>query len=603
MTTKGIRRFAFRDWGMGKKLTVLYTLMILLPVIVVTLLGFQRYYDNLKGKMGDLSLQLLDQVGRNIDNYLQEIDRISLTFYLNEDDLKVIADGGKETSPTLDYEKKISINRTMNSIMRASLKDIMGAYLFQDGKVFAQYGSGFYVDYSNSTKEAWFADALKGDGKGILIPTHRIDVPGEHEKYALSFARSLINITNHKSFGVLMMDIGMDTIADIMNPIGNNNGEVLFIVDGNGHIIYHPDQKLWTHKFDIPLPKSRDTFFIDIDGKQTMVNYVTASRYGWKIVGTMPVKELTKDLSLLRSLLWTLAGGTLLVSIAIAALLTSHMIKPLKKIRILMRRVEEGDYKVRYRSPSNDEIGQVGQSFNVMVQRINELVTNVLTINILKKEADFKALQSQINPHFLYNTLESINMKAEFNGDYEVADMISLLGKLFRMSVNQSSELIPFSQELEFIQVYVNLQKLRYPNMTVEIDIPEEILQSWTLPWIIQPLVENAIIHGLAPNKGAGMIRIIGSRDEDRTFITVIDDGVGIEADRLKQIRSQLIVEMSVLTSHIGLKNVHDRIQLQFGRDCGLSIDSERGEGTRVIVSVSNREWREIRDANAYDRG
>ncbi|MFD0693164.1 sensor histidine kinase [Paenibacillus sp. GCM10027628] len=576
---------AFRDWSMVKKLNALYTLMILLPVVVVTLLGFQRYNENLKKKVGDFDLQLLAQIGRNVDNYLKELDRISLSIYL-EDDLPEISSRKNDLGSVSEFQEKVSIDKAMKILMRASLKDIMGAYLFKDGRIFSQYGSGPNVDYSSFTRDPWFEHVLAADGKGLLMPTHSIRNGSESGPFVFSYARSLIDVSNHQSFGVLLIDVSIEGLADILQQVEHGQKGQLFITDSEGQIIYHPIKDRITKSFPLSLPNQQDSFITKVNGQTMMVNYVTSSFSGWKIVGLVPIRELTEDSTILLNLLWTLAGVTLLISISISAVLTSNMMKPLKKIRALMRRVEEGDYKVQYRSPANDEIGQVGHSFNIMVQKINELVYNELTMNILKKEADFKALQSQINPHFLYNTLESINMKAEVNGDYEVADMISLLGRLFRMSVNRSSELITFAKEMEFIQVYINLQKLRYPKMSAHIEMSEELLDSRTLPWIIQPLVENAFIHGLAPKKGIGFIRIEGVRDGQHVRIRVTDNGVGIEPEKLQRIHSKVLKESAVETSHIGLRNVHERIRIYFGDACGLMLSSAPGAGTVAELIV-----------------
>ncbi|UKS27948.1 sensor histidine kinase [Paenibacillus sp. HWE-109] len=593
---------AFRDWSMVKKLNVLYTLMILLPVVVVTLLGFQRYNENLKKKVADFDLQLLGQIGRNVDNYLEELDRISLSIYL-EDNLETMSSRNKDLGSASEFQEKVSLDKAMKILMRSSLKDIMGAYLFKDSSIFSQYGSGPNVDYSNFTRDPWYDKVLAADGKGLLIPSHQIRNHTKPAPYVFSYGRSLIDVNKHESFGVLLIDVSIQGLADILQQVEHGQKGQLFITDKEGRMIYHPVTEQMTGNFTLRLPNQQDSFITNVNGEWIMVNYVTSSFSGWKIVGLVPIRELTQDSNILLNLLWTLAGITLLISIAISAVLTSSMMKPLKKIRVLMRKVEEGDYKVQYRSPANDEIGQVGHSFNVMVQKINELVYNELTMNILKKEADFKALQSQINPHFLYNTLESINMKAEVNGDYEVADMISLLGKLFRMSVNQSSEMISFAQELEFIRVYMKLQKMRYPKLETHIAIEEELLNAKTLPWIIQPLVENAFVHGLAPHKGLGCIRIEGWRDGPYIRVRVTDDGIGIDVEKLRHIQSKLLTETSVETSHIGLTNVHNRIRIYFGDAYGLTLRSTLGTGTSVELMLHDMEnWSDEDYADTDDR-
>ena len=268
-------------------------------------------------------------------------------------------------------------------------------------------------------------------------------------------------------------------------------------MDAEGNIVYAQDDQKIAQAFPIALNEDHGSFLYSMEGKEMMINYISTQVAGWKIANIIPVSELTHNIDILRNLLWTLTGVALLLSIGLSILLTTRLLRPLKKMKALMNKVEDGDYTVQFKTQSNDEIGKLANSFNIMVKKINELVHHIFVIRILKREADFKVLQSQINPHFLYNTLESISMKAEVDENYEVADMISRLGRLFRMTINHSRDLIVFAREMEYIDHYVILQKIRFPRMTFIIEIEPEVMNSFILPWIVQPLVENAIIHGL----------------------------------------------------------------------------------------------------------
>ncbi len=571
---------------MSKQLIFTYTLMILLPVLAVTLVGFQKYNQNLKAKVANFDIQLLGQIGKNLDNYLEELDRISLTIYM-DDNLKE-ALKNKAYTPSTKYQEKLYIDKALRNLFLSPMKDIVGAYLFKaDGSVYyTEYGTGNPIQYDDVAGEPWFKDVLAAAGQPMIVPSHLVRSSDSKSIYALSYARSLIDVENNEAMGILMMDVALDGIANVLSNVNREKGGQLFVTDANGQILYHPDSKRIANKFSYALSQTEDSFSANIDDVSMMINYVTSPSSGWKVVGLVPIHELTDDLNIIRNLLWTLAVVTLLISVSLSAILTSYMIRPLKKIRALMRRVEEGDYKVRYPSPSRSEVGQVGHSFNVMIQKINELVNNVMAANLLKKDADFKALQSQINPHFLFNTLESINMKAEMNRDYEVAEMVSSLGDLFRKSMNVSRERIPFSQEIDYIRVYIELQKIRFPKMEFSIELPNEVLLSYTLPWIIQPLVENAIVHGLAPYKGEGSILIKGALEGENVLIRVVDDGVGISLENLEKVRSHLESEASAETSHIGLKNVHDRIRLSFGYPYGLKVSGDPESGTCVEISI-----------------
>ena len=582
------------NWGLGKKLILMYSLMIILPVLVVTLLGFQRYNDNLTEKVGNFSDDLIDQLSTNIDTYLNQISNLSLSFYLN-DGVKELIGSENASTPNVEYQKKITIDRVLrNLLVMTSLQDILGAYWISDnGTMYSQYGSGLQIDYSKFNETAEYQKVLNADGKGVLLPTRRI-LTGTSNDFAYSYARSIIDAPRKNSVGVLMIDISLNELGKMIQASGKASLGVKVIVDADNNLIYHPDYNLIGQPFSLNLlDKQRDNFITDYLGTQTMVSYIRSSYSDWTIVNLIPMNELTQQLNIITKLLWTLAGVTLLLSISLSAALTSSIIKPLKKMRTLIQRVEKGDYTVQFDSPAKDEVGQVGRSFNVMVQTINELVNHNLTMKILKQQAEFKALQSQINPHFLFNTLESINMKAEINGDYETAEMISLLGKLFRMSMKPSGELIHLSREIEYVRVYVNLQQKRFPKLIFEINLSQEALEASIPPWVIQPLVENAIVHGLKAYRGEGLIRITDVTHQDDIIIQVTDNGKGVTSERLNEIEQILQADTFSNEDYIGLKNVHDRILYFYGSGYGLSIESTLDQGTTITIRIKKTNTRE----------
>lgn len=318
-----------------------------------------------------------------------------------------------------------------------------------------------------------------------------------------------------------------------------------------------------------------------------MIHYVRSSVTGWTVVNAIEVQQLSDELSLLRNLLFSYTGVMLLVSTVLFALLSFTIIKPLKEMKRLMRRVEVGDYEVQFQVRSGDEVNRLGHSFNVMVFQIRELINKVLKMKIYRQQAEVQVLRSQINPHFLYNTLESIHMKAEINSDYEVADMVASLGKLFRLSLRQTAERIPLFKELEYVNVFMGLQSVRFPKMEYIVDVPPDLMRTDILPWIVQPLVENAIIHGLTPKKGEGWIRISARTMEDDLVIEVADSGIGISDSRLEWLMKALQEQESEETGdHIGVNNVNRRIQHYYGHGYGLRIGNRPEGGTTAEIRL-----------------
>ncbi|MCU6711039.1 sensor histidine kinase [Paenibacillus sp. J5C_2022] len=582
----------FREWGLDRKLVGVYAVMIILPVLMVTLLGFQRYEQNLTERVSEFGLNLTDQISANLDNYIRQIDRLSMTFYLDG----VEGLSGKKDPMDL-YNEKIAIDRALRNMMLIiPFQNIEGIYWIHDNDVqYSQYGSGKWIDHSGFRDEDWYGEVLAADGKGIVIPPYRSKYANgiaDNDTYIFSYARSIINVSNRVPYGVLLIDLSTEYLYELLNEAKIKTSSTLFIVDEKGTIIYHPDDQFISTAFPVELAGGFGKFTTEsINREPMMVQYVRSDVTGWTVVNTVPLRQLSDELSIIRNLLWGLSATALFLALVLSSAFTMMIIKPLKRMKRMMRKVELGDYSVRFRAYANDEIGQLGRSFNHMVEKINELVHRVLAMKIYQQQAEFEVLRSQINPHFLYNTLESISMKAEINRDYEVADMVALLGKLFRLSLQQNADYISFSRELEYVEVYMRLQQIRLPKMHYEIQFDQEVMNAYTLPWIIQPVVENAIIHGIVPAKGQGWIRIRGERSGGDIVITVEDNGCGIAPERLAFVNEQLRQNNRKPEGvrHIGLFNVHKRIVSIYGEGCGLSIRNRSDQGAIIAIRMKFR--------------
>ncbi|SDS02870.1 Sensor histidine kinase YesM [Paenibacillaceae bacterium GAS479] len=585
-----LRTFWFREWNLNAKLISAYSITIIIPVIALTLLGYQHYNENLQKKVGEYGLSLSEQVSKNLDTYIQQIDRMASTFYLDvQDDI-----GGQfePRTPSDTFREKVMIDRALRNIVLAiPFSDLDGAYWIADGEVlYSQYGTGNWIDHSEFAQEDWYKRVLQMDGEGMLIPSYKLASKPKDE-YVFSYARSIVNVSNRKSYGVLLLDFSLKGLAEMTDNSKSPSAGTLFILDEQGRIVYHPDKERILEKFPLKSGPSYGYYTDEVYGTQTMVHYVRSSLSNWTIVNTIEVSKLSNELELLRNLLWISAAVLLLLSITLSALLTTTIIRPLKELKRLMFRVELGDYNVMFQARSNDEMNQLGRSFNAMVAKINELVNNVLHMKIYRQQAQVQVLRSQINPHFLYNTLASINMRAEMNGDYEVADMVTLLGKLFRLSLRSEAESVPMFREMEYVNVYMRLQMIRFPHLSIQIEIPEPLMLTEIPQWIIQPLIENSIVHGRVTAKQDGWIRIRATVDrEENLTLYVEDNGTGITEERLVWLRQRLrntAMEELEDGDHIGLLNVHRRIMFLCGDSYGLNIENLAGGGTQVAIHLN----------------
>jgi two-component system sensor histidine kinase YesM len=254
-----------------------------------------------------------------------------------------------------------------------------------------------------------------------------------------------------------------------------------------------------------------------------------------------------------------------------------------------MKMIEKGNFDTQVDVNSSNEIGQLGLRFNRMTAKIKELMLQNVQEQELKRKSELKALQAQINPHFLYNTLDSIIWMAEVNKSKEVVLMVSSLAKLFRLSLSKGDEIIPIRNEIEHIKSYLTIQKMRYKDkLDFEIQVDDHILSYKTIKIILQPLVENSIYHGIKNKDGVGLIRITGTQVGNKIVLSVIDNGIGMTPETLEALLQKPVP--SEQGSGMGVNNVNQRIKLYYGEEYGLQYESEPGQGTTVHIWLPMRE-------------
>ena len=261
--------------------------------------------------------------------------------------------------------------------------------------------------------------------------------------------------------------------------------------------------------------------------------------------------------------------------------------RPIKRLSEVTDQVAKGDLTVRSNVRAGAEVNVLNDSLNTMIDKINELLEQVTKEQVRLRKAEFELLQAQINPHFLYNTLDAIVWLAEAGEQKKVVSMVGSLSEFFRMSLNQGKDIVSVKEELQHVRSYLESQQVRYQDiLEYELHVPES-LNTYLIPKItIQPLVENALYHGIKNKRGVGKITITGYEEEGIFFLLIEDNGIGITQERLEQVRNGILGKVSTGKAIYGLYNVNERIRLNFGEEYGISLDSSYGEWTRVKVML-----------------
>ena len=309
---------------------------------------------------------------------------------------------------------------------------------------------------------------------------------------------------------------------------------------------------------------------------------------GWHVVGVVPLAELTADsASILNFTMW-IALCCIILAIGMGYYVTRKIGNPLVQLSRLMRKGESGDLNVRSRNVGRNEIGQLGRSFNKMIEQIDLLIYRIAEEEKEKKKAEIRALRYQINQHFLYNTLNSIRWMAKLNRTHDVDNAVTTLVHLLEGSLERNGVFIQLGDELELLRKYMIIQEYRYDNqIRLNISCPDELSRVPIPRMLLQPIVENAIFHGIAPKDADGVIDLEVEQQGANILITITDDGVGIELDRLEGLLACDRDCNNRGMTNIGLNHVNQTIQLYYGPNYGVSVGSEPGKGTRVRITIS----------------
>jgi two-component system sensor histidine kinase YesM len=307
----------------------------------------------------------------------------------------------------------------------------------------------------------------------------------------------------------------------------------------------------------------------------------------WKTIGVFPLNEIYGQVSTIRYYSLIIAGVTVLVALIASFFFSGSIARPVIELRSLMKEAEDGNLAVRFEGKQEDEIGHLGKSFNTMIEEVQKLIDMVYREQQSKREAELKTLQEQIKPHFLYNTLDTIRWMAEEHAASDIVEVVGALTSLFRIGLARGKEMICVRDELEHVRSYLIIQKARYEDkFDFTLAAQDDVMPCMVLKLTLQPIVENAIYHGIKERRGKGTIRVEAIRRDGILVLRVTDDGIGMGPERLAELRALLETEHAESSAHggYGMSNVNERIRLSFGRTYGIHFVSVPGGGTTVEV-------------------
>ncbi|MGN7357865.1 cache domain-containing sensor histidine kinase [Paenibacillus sp. SAF-054] len=569
-----------------------FSCLILVTVLVISLNSYRLSVDAVETNSQGYVQEIIRQVNSNIQSYIDNMENISVLAMTNKDVKYFISNNSFiSKSDRMPYEKRIS---DLFQAILYSRKDISAIMVFgYNGFNVSDRRITLLNPYSKLEDQSWYKEAQSKGGQSVISPPHVQNMIQNEYRWVVSLSRELKSTDGIRGEGIFLVDLNLSIINDICSKIDMGKKGYVFIVDNSGNIVYHPQQQLiYSNLRSEPLAKataakSGTSFTVD-DDKGKRIYSVQDTNFGWKIVGVAYSEDLIANEGTIRNSIVLFAIIGILFSLMLSLFLSYRMSKPLRILQRDMKKVERGNFDVRTNIEPINEIGQLGRSFNLMTAQIKNLMQEAIDNQESKRKSELMLLQSQINPHFLYNTLDSIIWMGEQQKHEEVVRMTSALAKLFRASITKDKELVPIRVEVEHITNYLLIQKMRYDEqLEYEIDISPDIMHYKTLKILLQPFVENAIYHGVRNKPEPGKITIRGREQDEVVVFEVEDDGMGMTPEQLESIWTiHGKQEKKKTTSGIGIGNVNERVKLFFGNTYGIQIRSEPEEGTIVTITI-----------------
>jgi Predicted signal transduction protein with a C-terminal ATPase domain len=395
---------------------------------------------------------------------------------------------------------------------------------------------------------------------------------------------------NEKNMGVLMVDFDVNGMTAAMKEHYKNANSDILVLEKNGGILFDSSGKYYGESYPFygqMLAGINKTTRVRLDGKDYMVTVNRDNDIGVLVVGVLPIQKVMAGMFQMKFTIHLVAALFIIAAIFISYFLAGSFSKRIKRITCIMNDVQQGNLQVRIpERNSKDELDEIAKAFNQMCENLDIHIHRVYISQIKQKNAELTALQSQINPHFLYNTLEAIRVKAVKGGMEDVGEMILLLSKLFRLNV-KGNAIITIYEEVKYSTLYLELFKIRFgERLSYIYDIPDNIYEYGIIKHVIQPVIENYIIHGFVSSRKDNLVRITAYKLEEFVFFEISDNGSGIHPEKLVEIQKSIDEAYISKNDNLGLANVHSRIRMIFGDDCGLDIWSTYKEGTTVTVKI-----------------
>lgn len=575
------------------KMTVLNCGILLLVTVVLTTTGNAIYEDSIEEHSSANTMEIQNQVLKSLDLIFQSLS----------DNIQIL---GKDPA----VQSYLTVNEQENPAERVEMEGKVRDLLLRYSKNYENYlnivivsEKGQYLSNDSYrlkkiplSREAWYREAVEADGKLVL----NTKVFGRNLKswknYSIdnfiSVSQKVIDETTKETAGVILVDFDIKSIQNLVEEITMGQTGFGYIQNSQGKVIYTPKNKIVYRMNPEWFQGNNGEIQCQIAGKKYHVIYSRSEYTDLTAVGVFDLGKTVKGADQVKKASIYIAVIIAVFAVGCSVVFSASFTKPIAKLSRLMKKAQTGDLTVHFNNHYKGEIGQLGDAFNAMVDKINDLLKLVYQEQKNKRDAELKILHEQIKPHFLYNTLDTIQWMAKKYRAQDIVDIVLSLSNFFRISLSQGKEYITVEKEVEMVKSYLDIQKFRYEDLfEYRIEIEDAIMKSQILKLSLQPLIENAIYHGIKESDmDHGTIWIRGYQETKETIVfTIEDDGAGMSEEKCIQLNEWLSQkEREKDVQAYGILNVNDRIKIAYGEEYGLYLTRREGGGTIATLRVKH---------------
>lgn len=559
----------------------------LIPFLIFSIVSGFVFLDHAQKTAEEHSVQLIHQVSNSMDVYVETIEKMVNYIQLELQDTPFFT---MESEGASGWESETDYIRSVLENVANSHREVAGIFIATKEDLYVSTGMS-RISRDPFQNERWYREASENPEEIQLISVVTGRNIVTNRSYSIddvfSLAKAVQDPETGEVLGVILLDIRHDIIQSSINGVTIGEKGFVFVMDQEDNIVYTPVNGI-VYRVNPKWVKAMEPMSVQIQGGSYQIRSELSPYTGWRTVGVFSMDEVMSSVNTIVYILFTCVIISLVLVVIVSFKFSRTLTNPIFKLKRLMKQAESGDLTVRFNFQHNDEIGELGQSFNHMIARIDQLIQMVYVEQENKRTAEMKSLQEQIKPHFLYNTLDTISWMAR---DYDAEDIVRLvdaLTNMFRIGLSHGKDIITVKEEITHVSNYLYIQKIRYKDKLNYVIHVDESLYAIEVPkLILQPLVENAIYHGVKAKRGGGTITITGVPEGENLVFTVQDDGAGMLQEKVEELNRRMS-ERSVLDEQksFGLFYIRERIQLCYGKGYGVHVESTLGEGTRVTITL-----------------